>query len=272
MVSSQQSHAVTPLFDRLWQTYSAMNPQAGAIHSLLLSRGEQIVNDHVAFRTFADERVGIDVLAAPFLELGYRPAESYRFEKKKLDARHFEHPDLSLPKVFISELRWRECSPVLQQIVSGLLDQVPERADGQPELCASGRPWNVTFREVTTLADESEYAGWMAAFGFCANHFTVLVNALETVSSLQELNQLIQLAGFPLNQEGGEIKGSPGEFLEQSSTLAPPVSVPFTDGEFPIPGCYYEFARRYPLPDGRLFSGFVTNSADKIFQSTDRRG
>jgi hypothetical protein len=37
-----------------------------------------------------------------------------------------------------------------------------------------------------------------------------------------------------------------------------------------IPTCYYEFARRYPLADGRLYQGFVAASADRIFESTHR--
>ncbi len=37
-----------------------------------------------------------------------------------------------------------------------------------------------------------------------------------------------------------------------------------------IPSCYYEFALRHPDPaTGRLFPGFVTPSADRIFESTD---
>ena len=45
----------------------------------------------------------------------------------------------------------------------------------------------------------------------------------------------------------------------------------FDDGSKVIPCCYYEFARRYPLPNGNLFQGFVAKSADKIFESTNRR-
>jgi len=60
-------------------------------------------------------------------------------------------------------------------------------------------------------------------------------------------------------------------YLEQSATLAAPVDVEFSDGVRRIPGCYYEFARRYPLPNGTLYTGFVERSADKIFESTDRR-
>lgn len=263
--------AVYELLARLWTDFSQINPQAKVIHSLLEERGELIVNDHVAFRTFGDPRVGIDVIAKPFVAAGYREAETYHFEQKKLDARHYEHEDPYLPKVFVSELRLHECSELLQQTVANLLDQIPESVLARPDLCIAGRPWDLSFELASLLANESEYAGWMAAFGFRVNHFTVSVNHLRSVATLQELNELIKNAGFPLNAEGGEIKGGPDVLLEQSSTLAPPVSVLFEGKTHTVPGCYYEFAKRYPLPSGKMFSGFVPQSADKIFHSTDRR-
>ena len=57
----------------------------------------------------------------------------------------------------------------------------------------------------------------------------------------------------------------------QSSTRADAVDVMFADGVFRVPSCYYEFARRYPLPSGELFQGFVPTSANKLFESTDVR-
>ena len=45
--------------------------------------------------------------------------------------------------------------------------------------------------------------------------------------------------------------------------------VRFNQGEFEIPNSYYEFAKRYPSEEGKLFQGFVAASADKIFESTD---
>ncbi|WP_437204242.1 DUF1338 domain-containing protein [Planctomicrobium sp. SH664] len=263
--------ALDRLFQRLWADFTQINPQANTIRQLLEGRGETIINDHIAFRTFDDPRVNIDVIARPFVAEGYEAREVYRFEQKKLDARHFEFNHPSAPKIFISELNLSGFSTGLQNTVATLLDQIPQSALEDPEFCAIGRPWQLTYGDYEALARESEYAGWMAAFGFRANHFTVLVNSLKTVKSLKELNELVKEAGFPLNTEGGEIKGGPQDFLEQSSTLASEVAVSFADGTFRIPGCYQEFARRYPLPDGTLFSGFVTKSADKIFQSTDRR-
>lgn len=72
-----------------------------------------------------------------------------------------------------------------------------------------------------------------------------------------------------MNDSGGEIKGTPQQLLEQSSTRAGKLPVHFEEGIHEIPACYYEFARRYPDQDGRMYSGFIAKSADKIFESTD---
>jgi len=262
---------VDALFDRLWESFKQLNPQAEKIHSLLTARGEKIVNDHIAFRTFDDPRVGIDVLARPFVGAGYAARGDYRFPNKHLTARHFEHADPQRPKVFISRLELNEMSEELKDTVTGLIDQIPAEEFERDDFCVSGRLWNLDYALYERLVRESEYAGWMSAFGFCANHFTVLVNGLTTISGLEELNELLKQNGFALNASGGEIKGSPDVYLEQSSTLAAEIDVPFSDGVHRIPSCYYEFARRYEQPDGRLFSGFIAQSADKIFESTDRR-
>ena len=258
---------INELLESLWQSYARLNPHAAAIHELLSDRGEQIVNDHIAFRTFDDARVNIDALSRTFIDLGCEAKRSYNFEAKKLNARHYEHPDGALPRVFISELRTGEFADELGATVAGLIDQMPAGALS-PD---AGRLWEISYADYEKLRAESEYAAWMSAFGFCANHFTVFVNALTTFDSLELLNAFLKDNGHKLNTSGGEIKGSPDQLLEQSSTLAGEVDVEFTDGVQTIPGCYYEFARRYPDENGKLFSGFIAKSADKIFESTDRR-
>ena len=47
--------------------------------------------------------------------------------------------------------------------------------------------------------------------------------------------------------------------------------VGFAEGSKEVPCCYYEFAERFRMPDGKLFSGFIAKSADKIFESTNSR-
>ena len=71
------------------------------------------------------------------------------------------------------------------------------------------------------------------------------------------------------NDAGGEIQCTPEEMLEQSSIKADMVRFRFVEDEFEIPGFYYEFARRYPEADGKLSSGFIARSADRIFESTN---
>ncbi|MEZ5198961.1 MAG: DUF1338 family protein [Bacteroidales bacterium] len=72
-----------------------------------------------------------------------------------------------------------------------------------------------------------------------------------------------------MNDSGGEVKGTPEEMLEQSSTMAGKLNVQFVKGSLDVPSCYYEFARRYPDKSGKLYGGFIAKSADKIFESTD---
>lgn len=259
------------LLDKLWLDYEAQNPQVARIHALLAARGERITNDHIALRTFDDPRIGLDVLARPFEASGYAAAGTYEFPEKKLFAKHYEHPDSTLPKVFISELELASVSETARAGVGALLAQLPADVSERADLPALGRPWSIDLATYDRLSEESEYAGWLAAFGFRANHFTVLVNALTSFDSLEALNAFLLQEGFEMNRAGGLIKGTPADLLEQSSTLASRVPVTFSDGTREIPGCYYEFARRYPDASSRLFSGFLAPNADKIFESTDRR-
>ena len=119
---------------------------------------------------------------------------------------------------------------------------------------------------------ESEYAAWLAAWGYRANHFTVSINALPGFDNLEQVNQVLHQRGFALNINGGEIKGGPEVYLAQSATLADEAEVAFLDGTHLLPSCFYEFAQRYLQPNGELYRGFVEASADKIFHSTDSKG
>jgi hypothetical protein len=258
------------LLAALWRDYTASTPQAERIHQLLAERGEHVGNDHVALRTFGLPGIGIAALARPFETLGWlEQPDRYTFADKKLDARYWRHPDPALPKIFISELRTAELSAAAGRIIDGLVRQLPAGFGARADLPYAGRPWHVSRADYEALLAESEYAAWVAAFGFRVNHFTVSVNALTTFPDLPALNAFLVDHGFRLNEAGGVIKGSPAERLEQSATLADLVAVELADATVRIPSCYYEFARRYPLPDGELFHGFVPASADKIFESTD---
>ena len=257
------------LIAHLWNDYIASTPQALRIHRLLAGRGEQVQNDHVALRAYGGGGLGVDALARSFEAAGWEARDPYRFEDKHLRARYWKHPDPALPKVFISELIVEELSEEAQRLIAGLVAQVPAGFGARADLPWAGRPWRLPHATYQRLLAESEYAAWMAAFGFRVNHFTVDVGALTTFASLPELNDFLAAQGFALNASGGVIKGTPAERLEQSSTLADSIEVAFDDATVRLPSCYYEFALRYPLPDGTLFQGFVPASANRIFESTD---
>ena len=152
------------------------------------------------------------------------------------------------------------------------LNQIENAVYSSPDLIFQGTIFKPLSHKIySRLREESEYAAWLYVFGFRANHFTVSINHLADYESIEALNGFLKKEGYALNSSGGEVKGTPAQLLEQSSTLADQVDVKFQEGIFPVPSCYYEFAKRYPDADGKLFSGFIAGSADKIFESTDFR-
>ena len=255
------------LFETIWNQYASLTPQAHKIQQLLKERGESVVNDHIAYRSIALNGFGLKELCEPFEVLGYQVRGNYKFKTKKLDAVHLETNNPKDPKIFVSELRIKDLSIEAQRLFEKILYYIEPPKD--IELLTSGCFWDNSYKNYETLYKESEYAAWFYAYGFCANHFTVSVNHLSTFKGLEDLNEFLESENFQLNASGGRIKGSKDVFLEQSSTKAYLKKVKFSDGEFKIPSCYYEFAKRYPMQDGNFYQGFVTMSADKIFESTN---
>lgn len=242
---------------------------------MLQARGEEAINDHIALRTFNLAPVNLGALSEIFTRRGYRQSGEYVFEAKKLLAASFSHEDPDRPRVFISELRTELCSGLVQETARELVSQVQHSGD---ELLLKHPTWSaVTHERYQALLAESEYAAWLAVYGLRANHFTIAVNRLETFGEdqpLVALNRWLKAQGLELNQSGGEIKGSPQALLEQSSTMADLFDAHFAGGHIAsVPSCYCEFAFRHPDPGSPtgLFDGFVTSSADKIFESTHAR-
>jgi hypothetical protein len=262
---------LSTLFNRLWKEYSTQNPSAGKIHDLFIKEGEEVVNDHLAFRTLDIHEIDIDVLALPFICNGYVPMGEYFFKEKHLYAKHFESSrDKNAPRIFISRLILSECSGYLQKTLKEAFSKVDPVKLHSTELVFAGSLFDpISYEVYNKLREESEYAAWFYVFGFRANHFTVSINALKKYNNIFSVNDLLKNNGFLLNSSGGEIKGTPTELLQQSSTVADIVDVRFVEGTFGVPCCYYEFAQRYPDPTGKLYGGFVASSADKIFESTN---
>lgn len=258
------------LLNMMWLDYTKMTPNAQKIVDLLEQKQEKVVNDHIALRTFNHPKTTIDVIARPFVEAGYVEKGDYHFEEKKLYAKHYEHPNQELPKVFISELLLEKFSTEFNDIVNKVVSEIPQEKIDSMDFTVSGRSWNLATKEYETLKSESDYGAWLSAIGYRPNHFTIFINALKNFETVEELNEFLKDNGFKLNNSGGEVKGSKEVCLEQSSTLADNIEVEFSDKKLVIPSCYFEFAKRYPLEDGNLYQGFVAKSADKIFESTNK--
>lgn len=258
------------LFSKLWEQYTKQNPSALGVYNSFTALGETVLNDHIAFRTFNDPRMEIKVLEKPFLEVGYVEKGSYVFETKKLLAKHYEIPDNpNEPKVFISQLVLEDFSKDFQNLIGARINSVDSEVYKADDLVLKGTIWSApSFKIYNRLREESEYAAWLYVYGFRANHFTVSINSLKKLNTIEKVNQHLKENGFKLNDSGGEVKGTPEELLQQSSIMAEKIEVRFSDGIHSIPACYYEFAIRYPDAGGQLYNGFIAKSADKIFEST----
>ncbi|MBK26762.1 MAG: succinyldiaminopimelate aminotransferase [Halobacteriovorax sp.] len=260
---------VNEFFTWAEERYFSSTPSAKKIRTLLKDEGELIVNDHIALRTFNFKGINVSDFGAFFENLGYVKKDSYEFPAKKVQATHYEK--IGFPKVFISELLVEKLSLKSQDIIKKVISEIPKGTKVE-ELFLQKRLWGITTEDYKLLAKESEYASWVYAWGFEPNHFTVLVNKLKKFDQLEKLNKFLKEKGFILNSSGGEIKGSPEVYLEQSSTMADKSVVEFNDGKLEVPSCYYEFAFRHNKEDGKRFEGFVSSSADKIFESTNELG
>ncbi len=270
-MSALDNFKLKTLLGHLWKDYALMTPQAEEIQELLSERDEVFINDHIALRTFAIDGIGVRDLAMPFLSLGYQFTGEYHFEKKKLYARSYSHQSGKFPRIFISELLIEEFSAELQTIAKDIVAALPERTTALQLLQCQDLWPRVSLQDYSKLLEESEYAAWLGAFGIRANHFTVSVNELRSFGNLQSLNGFLRARGYRINGGEREIQGSPEQFLEQSSTVASRVPWKFSCGQVhDIPSCYYEFAIRYPVPGTwLLYDGFISQSADKIFESTN---
>jgi uncharacterized protein (DUF2132 family) len=261
-------------FASLWDHYTDVTPQAQRIQQLFQSYGENVLNDHVAFRTFNNSPVSLEKLEPQLEALGYIAYGAFTFENKHLKARCYKHrADAESPKVFLSELLVEELPAECQDIIAKFIAQIPSDAVQSPAIFWAGKLWDTpTEAEYLTLAEHSEYAAWLSTMGLQANHFTVSINHLQKFPTIEDVNTLLLNEGYALNQVGGLVKGTPDSFLEQSSTMADKVEYTFTDGQQKtIPSCFYEFARRHTMPNGVLFDSFIEGNADKIFDSTSTK-
>ncbi|WP_164111044.1 MULTISPECIES: DUF1338 domain-containing protein [Sphingobacterium] len=279
------------LFDHYRSNVSDVNK----ITDALLAKGvigsqEDIVNDHIAFRTLGVPHLGIKSFEKIFLALGYEKRDYYHFEGKKLDAYWFSSPQEGYPRIFVSELRVQDLSANVQEIIrkytSAIVADPVDSIDlknGQEVADFLQKPlWGLpTSSDYKSLLAESEYAAWVIYNRYYLNHYTISIHELKDgFNTLEEFNSFLKSIGVKLNNSGGVIKTSDDGLLRQSSTVSALYKALFADGQvLEIAGSYVEFAERSVLPQFSHLDksevgvkhrrdGFEANNADKIFEST----
>lgn len=251
---------------------------------------DDIVNDHIAFRTLGVPNLGIKSFEKIFLSFGYQKKNYFYFEVKKLDAYWFAPPSPEYPRIFVSELRVSELSQPVQDIIIKYTKNITsdpvdllDLSNGEEAAAFLQKPlWDLpTSEEYQTLLAESEYAAWVIYNRYYLNHYTISIHELKDgYNTLEEFNAFLESIGVKLNTSGGKIKTSEDGLLRQSSTVSALYDATFADGKtIQIAGSYVEFAERSVLPEFKDIpkeqieakhrrDGFETNNADKIFEST----
>lgn len=290
-----ESKPLDIVLNDLFEHYRTHVSDVNKITDALLEKGviqsqEDIVNDHIAFRTLGVPHLGIKSFEKMFLAFGYQKRDYYYFEGKKLDAYWFSPPTEAYPRIFVSELRVQDLSAEAQEIIGRYTSSITEDPvdyinleDGAAVANFLQQPlWELpTSSDYQALLAESEYAAWVIYNRYYLNHYTISIHELKDgYNTLVEFNTFLTDIGVKLNNAGGVIKTSDDGLLRQSSTVSAWYNAVFSDGHsLEIAGSYVEFAERLVLPEFRHLpksaitakhrrDGFETNNADKIFEST----
>jgi len=287
------------LFDRLWEQYRRRVSYVQVYEQVVREAGATFVNDHIAFRTFANQSptTGIASLSRIFEALEYRPAGVYHFPTKHLNAIHYQHAHPGFPKLFISELQTWELSAQAQQSISQALSShreplaaslLAELSRIDDETTNATRladlvdyiqclPWHIPEQAaVQALNAESQYAAWVLVHGYNVNHFTSLVNShgVDSLNDLEKTIHALSEAGVPMKQA---IEGDPGSKLRQSATEAVTIDVDVSMqgqiGTLPWTYAYFELAERNAMVDPATgqqtrFEGFLGPQATNLFEMT----
>lgn len=256
----------------------------------VISNQNDIINDHIAFRTLGIEHLGIQSFEKIFLAHGYKKMDYYNFETKQLNAYWYSPPTEQFPRVFISELRVNDLTKGAQDIIKKYTQDIKsdplDSIDLNNEKAISNflhQPlWGIpSLEDYTKLSSESEYAAWVIFNRYYLNHYTISVqNLKDNYNTLSQFNSFLESINIKLNTAGGKIKESEDGLLLQSSSVSYSKTVKFACGkEHDISGSYVEFAERKILPEFKHLpiseikrkhrkEGFEAKNADKIFEST----
>jgi len=292
------------LLSRLWEQYCKRVPYAASYAKMVKEKGGNVINDHMAFRTFNTntgmQPAGVEAISRLFIAFGYEQKEKYIFASKHLTAWHYEHkqnPDN--PKIFISQLEVNELPEqavkLINETVEHAVDPLTSTDKELLEAIKAGeeldeqtstalldslysffaRPWQAPKKSVVLDVDKvSQYAAWTLLHGNSVNHFTAYINKqnVKEWSDLEDTVNALRAAGIPMKDK---FEGEKGSKLRQSSTKAVMEQSEIIEyngqhGKIDWTYAYYELAER-GMVDGKVFTGFLGDQATNLFEMTKKQ-
>ncbi|CAN7416392.1 DUF1338 family protein [Phenylobacterium sp. LjRoot225] len=281
----------------LFQDLLARVPTGAAYVSDVRAAGGRILLDHGALRTIALPSGPTGALPPGYLAfarilepLGYEVAGLYPLERLKMTGRAFRHRDLpeELSQFFVSELHVERFSPAFQKVAAHVFGSTRDPLDATataaldaferegvcdfdlarralPKLVAAFGRWHEapSLLAYEALLAESPEAAWIATEGSAFNHATDRVDNVEALAEAQ------RRLGRPIK---AEVERSASGGVRQTAFKADPVERVFHDLAGAVrrlvPGSFYEFITREPLPTGGLDLRFDSANAQGIFKMT----
>ena len=260
--------------------------------------GRPVVLDHGAVRTVdgpsGELPPGVESLGRVLVPLGYEEVGRYPLDRIHMTGKVFTHVDLpqDVLQYFVSELHVDRLPPSAQEAaervvgassdplapdVAGLLDRLAARrwlpVDDAVRLvrgvarCFGRHHPDPRLDDYETLRDSSAEMAWIATEGTSFNHATDRVPDVDALAAA-------------LRAEGGwslkdTVERSGSGRVRQTALRADTVVRRFRlDGgevvEQEVPGSFFEFISRDPLPDGdgALDLAFDASNAQGIFAMT----
>lgn len=294
------------LIDALWQKHLHESQQANAIHSALQQNGvEHIVLDHFAMIDLPSVYSGIPVMQVILERLGFEKRGQGYLADKQNDFSWFSEENIeqkaayeALPQIVIADFRLDELPVTVADIIrkyakltkpfafaefDHLLGEYHAGDDNAATNIVnllvnyfSGRDWPLpTFADFAAVSKVNELLAWVLLFGRRPNHFTFSVHLMNKFQDLDSFNHFVTtVLQFPLNHEGGVVKGSQQVGITQSSTEGEEVTVRLNEGNIMIRKEFVEFVYRYPVvstTSPRLwqdyFPDFIAAHANYVIES-----
>lgn len=276
-------------------------PSAAEYVTERLASGGTVFLDHGAVRTVTGVDCGAlpagqNALARVLAPLGYAHRETYPLTRLRMTGRSWCHLDLpaDVPQYFVSELHADQFSDAFQaaaaRVLASSADPVTEEVNADLdrlvdegelpleravallpvlEACFDRQHAYPAEADYGALLVESAEMAWIATEGTAFNHATDRVDDVVAVADAE------RAAGRPIKDE---VEVSATGRILQTAHRAAVVERTFVaaDGSAvvrSVPGSFYEFITRQPMPDG---SGpdlaFDAGNAQQIFAMTRTEG